>query len=186
MEIISRYLRFASKLFVETKNIIQRNHFLNIKQIKRNTYQKQNHLATRDTNSSIIHSIKDAPMGSIWSFSPLKPRRVRERSIHRVGMWSFPGTTPLTWTNFFHLGSLPNSESSAPGRRLQALLRQDWGTRETWIPPEGFFLVGLNVPTSFFFFSEWVGLCVGFIHLSVCFWFGWDKMKVQQYIYMYM
>ena len=58
-------------------------------------------------------------------------------------------------------------------------------------PGRLFFWLDEMYGTYLFFFLFGVGgLCVGFIHLSVCFWFGWDKMKVQQvkikqYVYIY-
>lgn len=134
-------------------------------------------------------------MGSIWSLSPLKPWRVPGKLIHPPGRgWILPRHDAFDLDQLFHLGSLPNSESSAPGRRLQALLRQAEAPGWHEFPRKSrkaFFLVGWNVryvPVFFSFRSG--GLCVGFIHLSVCFWFGWDKMKVQQvkikqYVYIY-
>ena len=123
--------------------------------------------------------MKDAPCVPYDPPAPLNPGEFPETHPSTGWGWILPRHDAFDLDQLFHLGSLPNSESSAPGRRLQALLRQAEAPGRHMNSRKAF-LVGWNVRTRMFFLFGVGGLCVGVIHLSVCFWFGWDKMKVQQ------
>ena len=124
-------------------------------------------------------------MGSIWSSSPLKPWRVPgNSSIHRLGM--DPSQARRLWLGpTFPLGFLAELREFSTGAKTPSIAATSWGTGETWTHRGDmnsrkafFWLDEMYVPVFFLFGVG--GLCVGFIHLIVCFWFGWDKMKVQQ------
>ena len=125
MELISRYLRFASNFWLKQKTLSQKNQFCKIKQLKKTPINKKTilqHLDHQLQASSIQFRI---PHGFHMILKPPQTLESSRETHPSTGWgWILPRHDAFDLDQLFHLGSLPNSESSAPGRRLQALLRQ--------------------------------------------------------------